>query len=201
MSRLWILPILGLIALSAFACSDEEALPSSTATVEVSSSPSLSVTADVSAVPTPSATVPLGWVTYTDPYGQFTVSHPAGWFETAREFSSVDPNMIEPGAESFDVEFSLHLDDGQGCGVLQYDLATGEVSPESGATEVQLGGVPAWKIVRGEGDDRPMNPLTRIEAISGVYNGYCFNIAGYFIQQNPDVNLFSQITSTFQFTF
>jgi hypothetical protein len=192
--------VLGLLSAAAFACNSGEDLPTASGSAAPSGSPSPTASGTVGPTATPSTTVPPGWVAYTDPYGQFTVSHPPGWFETEREFSSVDPSMIEPGVESFDVEFSLSLDDGHGCGVLHYDLTTGVVSPDPNATTVQLGGVAAWKLLREPGDPG-LNEYTRIEAISTIYNGYCFNIVGYFTQQDPDVNVFSQITSTFQFTF
>ena len=202
MLRLWILPILGLFAVAGFACSDEEALPSSSPTDGASSSPSASVTADVSSAPTPVATVPADWLTYTDPDARFTVRYPPDWFPGKDEISSVDPSTIPDGSvESILVELNWRPDDGYGCSVLQYDPTTGEVSPEPGATAVQLSGVSAWKIVREPGDPLLNDPGTRIEAISAIYNGYCFNIAGYFTQQDPDVNVFSQITGTFQFTF
>lgn len=199
LARPWILLVLGLLAIVGFACSDDD-LDSATTTT----SPSGSNTLFPSVVPTPTASVPSDWLTYTDPNGRFTVRHPPDWLPLVDEISSVDPSTVTDGSvESILVELNVTPDDGGGgCGVLQYDITTGELSPEPGATAVELGGVPAWKIVRGEeGDRKPMAPNTRIEAVSGIYNGYCFNVAGYFTQQDPDVNIFSQITGTFQFTF
>jgi hypothetical protein len=194
MTRLWILPVLGLLVVFALACSSDEDVPNST-----SASPSGASPSDTLPL---ASTVPDDWPTFTDPDGRFTLRYPLGWFPSEDEISSVDPSTSPDGStEWILLELNVSPDDGGGgCGVLKYDSTTGEVSPHPNATTVQLGSISAWKIVRDEDDPQLHHPYTRIEAVSVIYNGYCFNIPAYFTQQDPDVNVFSQIISTFQFT-
>lgn len=84
---------------------------------------------------------------------------------------------------------------------MSVDSESGEATPAAGATPSSLGGIPAWQMVRLPGDPAIEEPLTRIQGVSVVYNGYCFIVAGYFTQQDPDVQLFEQIAGSFRFTF
>jgi len=145
--------------------------------------------------------VPADWPTYSDPGGLFTIRYPADWFQVENSVSSVDPSTADKSAyaDSIHFEFSANRYDGYGCGVLAFDLASGQVAPQPGSTQSSLGGIPAWKIVREPGDPFLNDPYTRIEAVSTIQSGYCFNMAGYFKQQNPDGAIFSQVVSTFRF--
>ena len=176
------------VLLAVVACSDEEvATPSQT---------------DVVAT-TPAPSVPTDWATYTDPQGLFTVRYPADWYRDGAAFWNSDPRTwIGPAVppEVIKVEISIHPDDGYGCGVLNYDLASGLVSPEDGATSASLDGVSAWQIVRAPGDPRLNDPNTRIEAISAIYNDYCFNLAAYFTQKAPDSATFGHIVASLRFS-
>jgi|SRR5439155_7537989 len=147
--------------------------------------------------------IPTDWPTYSDPTGLFTIRYPANWFHTENSVSSVDSSTADKGAyaDSIHFEFSANRYDGYSCGVLVYDIATGNVAPEQGATPSSLGGVSAWKILREPGDPFLNDPYTRIEAVSAIYKGYCFNIAGYYIQQNPDAGIFDQVAATLKFKF
>jgi hypothetical protein len=80
MPRLWILPVLGLIAALGFACGDSgDDLSQSiaTATPKASATP---VTTTASSTPSPSVTTtasPVGWKSYADPLVGFTLSYPS----------------------------------------------------------------------------------------------------------------------------
>jgi hypothetical protein len=75
-SRLWILPVLGLIAVLAFACGDSgDDQPQSVATGTPAASPFQSPTPSSPAVT--AAPVPSGWVAYTDPQLGFSLSRPS----------------------------------------------------------------------------------------------------------------------------
>lgn len=62
-----------------------------------------------------------------------------------------------------------------------------------------LGDVPAWQIVNVF-DPSTSGGLTRIHAISVVFNGICFVISAQFAQENPDEETFLQIASSFRFS-
>ena len=164
-------------------------------------------TATATPTPEPSPGVPADWLAYSDPGGLFTLYYPPDWFERDGELYSENPD-IWSGAPSLppevtNVEIGYYPDDGvSGCGVLSADTKTGEVSPAADATQATLGGEPAWQIVRVQGGEPPIEEdISRIEAVSVIYKGYCFNIAAYFTQENPDAAIFPSIASTFEFKF
>lgn len=167
-------------------------------TPSTSSTPTPLVTFGPTPTPMP---VPADWGTYDPPSSLFSIRYPPGWHESGGGFVSKDPMGKQgPLSDAIGVEISTQLDDGYGCGVLQYDLATGLISPEKGAEPITLGGIPAWHITRGPGDPLLNDPYTRIEAVSVTHNGYCFNVAAYFTQRVPDASVVGEIVSTFLFT-
>ncbi len=99
MSRLWVLPVLVLIAVVAFvtACSSDEeqqvATPTSAISTSTTSSPKPSTT--TIGTPTPSVTVPADWPMYSDPDGRFAIRYPANWFKGQASDFSNDPSMFE----------------------------------------------------------------------------------------------------------
>lgn len=87
MSRLWILPALGLIAVLGVACSQDDDVPPSAAgstspaaTVKPSSSPAPSATPAVTLTPSGTSTATL---TYTDPTYGYSFDYPATWYLSA----------------------------------------------------------------------------------------------------------------------
>jgi hypothetical protein len=172
--------------------------------------PEPSPTASAAAqTPTAEATVTSSatadWESYSDPGGKFTIRYPQSWFESDGSLYSRDPATFkggyDPEPDVAEVEIGYYPDDGvSGCGVLSVDPDTGQVSPQADATPVKLGGESAWQLVREPGDPAIEGELTRIQAISLIYKGYCFNIAAYFTQEIPDVAAFEEIVGTFRFT-
>jgi hypothetical protein len=82
MSRLWILPVLGLIAVLGFACGDsgddQPQSGTSSATVAPTTQKSTPILT-ASSTPTPTvrtAESPVGWKSFTDPLVGFTLSYP-----------------------------------------------------------------------------------------------------------------------------
>jgi hypothetical protein len=63
-----------------------------------------------------------------------------------------------------------------------------------------LGVVAGWQLTRLPGDPA-LNEFTRIDGISVIYKGTCFIVAGYYTQQQPDVEAFQQIAGSFTFTY
>jgi hypothetical protein len=181
----------------AYACDDdEELLP------ESDSSPSAGLT--LPATPSPAGVVPDDWPTYTDPNGLFTVRYPASWFQNGGSFNSHDPaTWSSPSArpDAVEVEIDYYEAVGSGaCGAaLTVDPETGAATPTEGASPTTLGGLPAWEKTRLPDDSVIEGNLTRIHGISVIYQGYCFNIAAYFTQQEPDVDTFLLIVDTFRF--
>jgi hypothetical protein len=86
MSRLWRLPVLGLIAVLAFACGDSgDVQPQSvaTGTPAASATPTAIATAPLVIVPTVAITpasiaLPADWEIYLDPQLAFSLPHPSG---------------------------------------------------------------------------------------------------------------------------
>ncbi len=78
MPRLWMLPVLGLIAVLGFACGDSgddkpQSVSSTAPAASVAATPSASASPTAIATPAP---VPSGWTTYTDPQLGFSVAYP-----------------------------------------------------------------------------------------------------------------------------
>jgi hypothetical protein len=172
--------------------------------------PAPSPTVQEDETPAPSAAAPtpdLGeWPTYSDPGGRFTVRYPPTWVAKDGSLYSRDPepwtDSTSPRPDMIEVEMGYYPDDGvSGCGALLFDSATGEVSPEAGATPTTLGGAAAWERVREPGDPAIEGNMTRIHAMSLIYKGYCIRFSAYFTQENPEVDTFLQIASTFEFEF
>jgi hypothetical protein len=176
--------------------------------------PSASATATTPALPTVSPLsslppIPPDWPTYNDPGGLFTVRYPSAWFQSAgqAQFSSYDLSTLTTTSrppETIGVEALYYEAAGSsGCGgALTVDPKSGEGTPVAGAAPASLGGIPAWQIVRIQGDPAiSEEDLTRIQGISVIYKGYCFLVTAYFTQQNSDVATFLQLASSFQFTF
>lgn len=178
------------VLLAVAACgSEEEAAPSQTSTSITSAATS----------GTPAPSVPADWATHTDTEGLFSIRYPSNWYRDGAVLWNSDPRTwVGPAIppEVIKVEISVHQDDGYGCGVLGYDLASGMVTPEDGATATSLDGVPAWKIVRMPGDPKLNDPNTRIEAFSAIYKTYCLNLAAYFTQKVPDAATVGQIVAS-----
>jgi hypothetical protein len=163
-------------------------------------SPQPSATAEPSTVTTP-APVPADWVNYSVSQGLVTLRHPPDWHQLGNEIYSVDPALLSkrPLPELIEIEVSASPDDGYGCGILTYDLASQTRTPEAAAVPTTVAGVPGWYLVRMPGDPLLNDPNTRIEAVTAVYKGYCFNIAAYFTQALPDAEVFRKIVSTLNF--
>lgn len=177
--------------------------------------PEVGATVVATQAPTPVVTpvpsspaIPDDWQGYVDPGGLFTIQYPPTWFQSTgqSQFSSVDLSTLTSTRrpdEALVVEV-VHYEaiGSSGCGgALSVDSKSGEGVPEPGATAATLGELPAWQIVRVEGDSAIEGNLTRIQSISVIYKGYCFLVAAYFTQTNPDIASFLQIASTFQFRF
>ena len=171
--------------------------PNAVATVSPTSLPTSTAT------PEPDAAT--SWPLYADPEGLFTVRYPTSWFEEEGRFFSRNPASFQGVAgrppDAVVVEMNYHAEDGSsGCGVaLQIDPQTRRGAPAPDATPTSLDGVPAWRVVRLQGDPVIQEDLTSVEAVSLLHQGYCFNLAAYFTVADPDENIFSQIIGTFGF--
>ena len=148
------------------------------------------------------APVPEDWATYADPEGRFTVRYPPAWFKReGGSLSSVDPstapgNGVPPNSIQIDVGY--FTEDDSGCGQLRIDPETGELLfTEAEAAPATVDGVSGGQIVRVF--DPPELGLTRIHGFNVIYKGYCFKIAAYFFQDEPDEAMFLQIVSSFRF--
>jgi hypothetical protein len=159
-----------------------------------------------SASPIPATSVPAQWQTYSDPSGLYSLQFPADWYVSSgqAQFSSYDfTRLSTPGRpeEAMVVEvFAQEAVGLAGCGsAISVDPATGVATPAAGAIPRELGGEPAWGLVRVAPDPAIEGGLTRIESVSVVREGQCFNVVAYFTQQVPASDLFAQIVSTFEF--
>lgn len=179
--------------------------PARTATPASTRAPTPSPTSQVTPGPTQPTTlppIPEDWPRYYDPAGLYSIRYPSNWFEIGGNLYATDLRTYtgyDLPAETVKVEVNRYEAIGStGCGgALEIDPATGEATPEPGATAVTLGGLPAWQIMRGEGEGE--GGTTRIQAISLIYKGTCVILAGYFTQRQPDVTTYIQMASTFEF--
>jgi hypothetical protein len=155
MLRLWILPVLGLIAALGFACGDSgDDDPKSVSSTAPVASASPAPTAASATNVSPNPTVPPGWATYTDPDGRFTLRYPSDWFLQDGAKSSVRPagaltsifstfalgsvgTRFPEGSEKVDlIVWKRIAEPGQDCAV----------KPDGGVV-ANLGGVPGWQTV------------------------------------------------------
>jgi hypothetical protein len=151
--------------------------------------------------------VPDDWAVYTDPEGRFTVRYPPTWSANDYSLYSFDTSSLDPDtwsrtdlpSELIEVEMGFYEAVGSsGCGHQSIDAKTGKGSPDPGAAPATLGGVSGWQGLTVFDERR--DGLTRIHGISVIYQGYCFHIAAYFYQKDPDEATFLQIADSFRFT-
>jgi hypothetical protein len=137
--------------------------------------------------PSPSP-APADWATYSDPGGRFTVRYPASWFANDGILSTFKIGEVgstfPPDSTKVDVSVAP-------VNILSY-------CEPPGASAATLGGISGWQGVTLFGD-RP-DGLTRIHGMSVIDQGYCFHVAAYFYQENPDEATFMQIVDSFRFT-
>jgi hypothetical protein len=174
------------------------------------SSPTETATASPAAtlpVPTPTLPpIPADWPTHIDPGGLFAIRYPLGWFEIDGDVYSSDPRAsngysLPPEIIKIEVTFNQAAGSDTCGGTISVDPNSGEsLGPLPGATPANLGGVPAWQMVRLAGSGIEEG-LTRTQGISVIYGDYCVMLWGYFTQQQPEVTAFLQVASTFEFKF
>jgi len=196
------------------ACGDAEeeiapGTPSPTSVASPSATPTPTEAPTVFETPSPSpAQVPADWRTYADPGGLFTIRYPPNWLEIAGDLYSSDPRKADmPGyglpPEMIKVEVTYFEAAGSDTcgGIISTDVNSGEnLGLLSGATATTLGGVAGGELIRVEGDPAISEEhLIRIHAISVIHLGYCLNLAAYYTQQSPDIDIFLEIVSTFEF--
>jgi hypothetical protein len=173
-------------------------LPTATATQEP---PTPGVgTPTSAATPSPTAAAPSEWISYSDPGGLYTLEYPPDWYLTPgqAQFSSSDltaaKGVTRPD-EAIVVEVgAFKVGEIGSCGAVSVDG-----DPKEGAVSATLGGVQSWTIARVSPDPAIEGNLTRIETVSSIHAGYCYNITGYFTQADPDVELFDRIVGTVKF--
>jgi hypothetical protein len=176
------------LAVLAYACGDEEETLPTGAPTTASSDP---------------APTPTGWLTYTDPGGLFTIDYPADWYQQGSAFYSSNPADFTgaPGLPPGLVKVEVGADDAfrlTACGAVSIDPSTGAGTPEPGATEASMDALPAWEIIRGEGDPTIQGSLTRIHGVSMVHEGTCYRVVAYFTQSNPDEASFELMLDSFK---
>lgn len=205
MSRFWVLPVLGLIAVLAVGCSNdsEDVLTSSgTAISNGSPVPTVKPSLTTSSVPALSPSVPADWATFASADGLFTLRYPPTWFAEIRStpapspattsysagsLFSFDPKTagpnFPPDAAKIDVEVTVP--EGSSCRIAPSD-----------ATSATLGGAQGWeqsKVLESDGE-------TRGVFVEAYFQGLCFQVAGYFGIKNTDESAFQQIVASFAFT-
>jgi hypothetical protein len=184
MFRLWILPVLGLIAVLAVACSDENEdvqSPSPTVT-SVSLSPASTSPSATTPVVTasPGTTVPADWKTYADPNGKFSARYPSGWFAEHGTFStfrlgSIGPTF-PPGAVKIDV------------GVNPLSILGACATPAPDSVPATVDGQPGWRI-----SSNGTTPDVEESAQVFVQNGAsCYGILGIFGYGSAGMTLFDR---------
>ncbi len=187
MSRLWILPVLGLLSVAAFACSSSEDLPSTTATI--SSSPTVSQT---STAPTPAASVPPDWLTYTHPTAGFSFRYPPDW--SLQEY----PSGSQARVASFDL--STWTGPNYPAGGILLDFGRKPSSPgspqprPSDATDATLGTLPGWTRRPPDAGEGPGAKSVYYVAEQGEYTYY---LAAAFDLADADESIVQMIASTF----
>lgn len=181
---------------------------SATSTSEpVTPEPSPSGEPSPTPVTLPISPTPSVWAVYADEDGRFAVKYPSGWFRADGSGSvySFDPATTTGygplPVEVMKVDVGSNAAGAGGCGPHSINQSTGEVIPTAGATQVSLGGFPAWQIVRVAGDPAIEGTLTRIQGVSALYQGYCFKLVAYFTQKEPDIETFEEILRSYEFKF
>jgi hypothetical protein len=205
MLRLWILPVLVLIAVLGFACGDSgDDLSASPTTSSSHPSASLSTSAPIDtktpAATASSPTASSGWNTYKDPDGRFTINFPSGWFLEDGGLSKVRPpgaltttfSSFEPGTTSQFPTSALKVD------LIVYSPTLGNdcrSAPED-STPATVGGIAGWQTITPEtnvGDGRS-------KLIAAYRDGDCYTVTGYFGRDNSDDATLDAIVSSVKFS-
>jgi hypothetical protein len=219
MRRLWILPVLGLIAALGFACSDQgddkpQSVSSTTPIVSASPTPTAApagsaslgptvtpspthsdaeesvVVPVVSPIPSPAA-VPANWPTFAAAADGFSIRYPAGW--------NVDPTLRRVLSWAPDSSDSYP----PGGVLVEVSItpvgADGPRPSPTGATSASLGGEAGWRVVR-KYPAPPAGTPAWSHGLSVVHGGLTYTLTGFFQQPNPDDSVFLQMAGTFAFT-
>jgi hypothetical protein len=213
MTRLWILPVLGLIAALSIACSDEgEGAPSETRPPSaVVTSPSPTATHSRSPTPSPAVTrapesdagIPAGWKTYTSDDGRLSLRYPPDLFENGGVLSTWEPPVsggidgIPPNSWKVDVGVNEGASNISGCGPIA--ISNGVISPLPGSVPAALGGVPAWELVEEDLTGPLTMNLTLVDSISAVVDDTCITMTALFRQDQPDVETFQLMVRTLEY--
>lgn len=206
MLRLWVLPALGLVAVLAVACSNDDA-PPNVSSPSVSTTATLKQSPTASPVPTssplPTATVPDNWPTFTSADGLFTLRYPPSWFAEPRPtpapspqaygyvagyLFSTDPAAVSSGsvfpAGASKVDLSVSLPGSSDC-----------PTQPAGATAATMGGVAGWRVTTAKPNDFGLTG----DSFGAYFGGHCFLVIGYFGPDNHDQGIFEQVVKSFTF--
>ena len=212
MSRLWILPVLGLIAALAFACRDSgDDQPQSVSSVLVTATASQPAKASpaITATVSPNPTVQADWATYTDPDRKFTVRYPNTWFVQDGGTSKVSPlgaltsifstfqlGTVGPRFPRGSVKVDL---------IVWSEVSTPGLDCQgqpSGSTSAVLADTAGWRTVtqNAASYDASLDGVTLSDRIVAFKNGECYSLTAYFADDSPREDDFQTMLNSFRFT-
>lgn len=139
MSRLWVLPVLGLIAARGIACSDEkEDNPQSASPTAALTSITPATTATAPAATT-QPTPPPDWEVYEDPGANYSLRYPAYLEPQYRSSGGTSSTQFSDGASS-NLGFVISVQDAAGLSLEDWFAAYNACLPETSPKTRQIAG-------------------------------------------------------------
>jgi hypothetical protein len=203
MSRLWVLSVLGLIAVLGIACSDEsESVPEPSATsAQMTAAPI--ATPSPTRSPIPSYEPPEGWERYAQSSSTkspaFSVAYPDGWFRYGGATEGVE-DSLSLSFYSFDRivwnQPTTYPPEAMKVDVHVANAERLETCGPGGGEPARLADFDAQQLTENYDPPHPSG-LVRSITISGVYAGHCYIVLGAFAQRSPDEATFFEIVKSF----